>query len=670
MATKTFDELIAGATAIKNNELPESNTHTLVGGQLLEMANKHKESDQQSDVINVTTKFPLAAGSYYTSLTARAAVIAEYRKLGKKLLYKTDATTWVEEKFIGSAITDTIWNAAANWQGVASKNDINQLGANLNNIKYNISNITKTSDITPATHYKENYYISAGLYSLAIGSMQAYNGAYIDKIEIIGNMKLSFACPKTTNVIAAAYYDENGIFVECIANANESAVDIDVMLQADKGKYVYICYVNNNYTKYKVSEYELSYINVNEIEVNVTNANANASDALALASGLNEIIDPYFVDKQISVTNRIIDSDTIINTTAYWGQKYLNINQLIISKIIYKTSKTSSLNKIVILDANKKVISITSINDAVIGVNTITGLSIILPPNGTVIIIGCDMAKKGNELPNIIPSVNRYINADSCSVGDTLSSAQNLTTYMLSLEIYTSAKALEVPCNDAQLDDAIEAKLNNNTSVQKNYLENKKIIGIGDSAMRGHSLDITKTWIAKIANRCGMTYVNHGVNGVNLSYVTSGTYTADLSVVAQSQEVEIDADIILIQAGGNDASRSIAIGTEDSTDNTTFMGALNEILERLQTNFPTKKIGFVSQYHYANSIIPNYVTYFEAIKTICARHCIPVLDLYNNSGIDFNNTTQCNALLIDVYHFNEVGMEFISYKIEQFLRSL
>lgn len=41
---KTYEELLAGATQIKNNELPESNTHSLVGGQLVDMVEKQKEN--------------------------------------------------------------------------------------------------------------------------------------------------------------------------------------------------------------------------------------------------------------------------------------------------------------------------------------------------------------------------------------------------------------------------------------------------------------------------------------------------------------------------------------------------------------------------------------------------------------------------------------------------
>lgn len=43
MATQTYEQLIAGANKIKENELPETNTHNLVGEQLLQMTNKMQE---------------------------------------------------------------------------------------------------------------------------------------------------------------------------------------------------------------------------------------------------------------------------------------------------------------------------------------------------------------------------------------------------------------------------------------------------------------------------------------------------------------------------------------------------------------------------------------------------------------------------------------------------
>ena len=48
MATQTYEQLIAGANKIKENELPESNTHDLVGDQLLQMTNKMQEENSNN----------------------------------------------------------------------------------------------------------------------------------------------------------------------------------------------------------------------------------------------------------------------------------------------------------------------------------------------------------------------------------------------------------------------------------------------------------------------------------------------------------------------------------------------------------------------------------------------------------------------------------------------
>jgi hypothetical protein len=51
------------------------------------------------DIYNVTREIPLAAGSFYTSATARAAVPAAIRKQGLIISYQTGSTAWVLEQY-------------------------------------------------------------------------------------------------------------------------------------------------------------------------------------------------------------------------------------------------------------------------------------------------------------------------------------------------------------------------------------------------------------------------------------------------------------------------------------------------------------------------------------------------------------------------------------------
>lgn len=125
MATKSFDELIAGANTIKDNQLPESNTSSLVGDQLVQMSMKLKEENASrmlmTNEYNVSVLRPTggvkadgtAGGPYYTLETATAILpeiiaqvggpkIQEGSKIsfydlsdGKNKTYEYHGTSWI-----------------------------------------------------------------------------------------------------------------------------------------------------------------------------------------------------------------------------------------------------------------------------------------------------------------------------------------------------------------------------------------------------------------------------------------------------------------------------------------------------------------------------------------------------------------------------------------------
>lgn len=70
---KTYEELLAGATQIKNNELPESNTHALVGGQLVDMVERQKEDveEQEKKVTELENEIQLETESQLCFLYMR-----------------------------------------------------------------------------------------------------------------------------------------------------------------------------------------------------------------------------------------------------------------------------------------------------------------------------------------------------------------------------------------------------------------------------------------------------------------------------------------------------------------------------------------------------------------------------------------------------------------------
>ncbi len=94
---KTYEELMAGATQIKNNELPESNTHSLVGGQLLDMVEKQKEDSERIDNVSKSHK------GYFQTLEQLKA---------KYPSPKDGETAWVGEPYPGNVydVVDGAWH--------------------------------------------------------------------------------------------------------------------------------------------------------------------------------------------------------------------------------------------------------------------------------------------------------------------------------------------------------------------------------------------------------------------------------------------------------------------------------------------------------------------------------------------------------------------------------
>lgn len=99
MATQTYEQLIAGANKIKENELPESNTHDIVGEQLLQMTNKMQEESSnttkafanfETDRVKKTTELNIShlyptlgvdGSNRYTLAGAIAQVEEKYRSI-------------------------------------------------------------------------------------------------------------------------------------------------------------------------------------------------------------------------------------------------------------------------------------------------------------------------------------------------------------------------------------------------------------------------------------------------------------------------------------------------------------------------------------------------------------------------------------------------------------
>lgn len=116
-----------------------------------------------------------------------------------------------------------------------------------------------------------------------------------------------------------------------------------------------------------------------------------------------------------------------------------------------------------------------------------------------------------------------------------------------------------------------------------------------------------------------------------------------LSLEENYTSIPTDSDLIFVMAGTNDYGGQVEIGTvDDTSDENTFCGALNKLCQALTTgDYSNAKVVFGTPIHRAqeNESI-TYSQYCNAIKDVCSKYDIPVIDLYNNCGITSENASE------------------------------
>ena len=198
-----------------------------------------------------------------------------------------------------------------------------------------------------------------------------------------------------------------------------------------------------------------------------------------------------------------------------------------------------------------------------------------------------------------------------------------------------------------------------------NRLLAKRIGVIGDSYVAGHTLGQNLTWCKKLGDRNSMTVFNYGINGCLLS--SNGT----TGVVDRYNTMESNLDYIIVFAGHNDSGAGVTIGDVSNTDIKTFCGALNTICKGLLTKYPKARILFMTP----SKRTGKELDYADAMIKVCRNYSIPVYDTYGELGILIGTSTGIASQksifeLNNSIHLNELGQEYLSYKVEAKLLSL
>lgn len=123
---------------------------------------------------------------------------------------------------------------------------------------------------------------------------------------------------------------------------------------------------------------------------------------------------------------------------------------------------------------------------------------------------------------------------------------------------------------------------------------------------------------------------NYGVSGATLTQ-NDGNRTVLSQIFAQMND---DAQIVSVLGGVNDFFAGLPLGSAADTDNSTVYGALDVLAKGLISKYPHAFIFFMTPYairnhlNYANNVGYKLQDVAQAVKTVCAKYDIPVLDMY------------------------------------------
>ena len=226
-----------------------------------------------------------------------------------------------------------------------------------------------------------------------------------------------------------------------------------------------------------------------------------------------------------------------------------------------------------------------------------------------------------------------------------------------------------------------------------NPLYGKCAVFDGDSICHGTSVGSSDPtygygWAGRIGIKNNMTWKNFGISG---STITAGIMNTSgeerRSVVKNIDNIYRqypNADYIIFEGGTNDAD---LLGVDSDRlgevmynyigpfDETTFIGAVESLFSKAINYYPNKKIGFIIAHKMGGVSSGRWETanrnaYFEQIRKLSKKWGIPILDLWNECHLCQDIPLIKEMMMPDGQHLTSAGYDFISDKIEAWMKTL
>lgn len=218
----------------------------------------------------------------------------------------------------------------------------------------------------------------------------------------------------------------------------------------------------------------------------------------------------------------------------------------------------------------------------------------------------------------------------------------------------------------------VKEKVKKTQIVDMKYIEEKKVVKQKDNKYKdkiwyaiGDSITALNKYPYYLKDILQLKkYVNDSIIGQKMGTMADRVTTANLANI----------DFITVFGGTNDYAQNTPLGkiNDDKTVNS-FYGNVQKVIDKIQSKNPKAQLVFITPikrgkfgkqpvYPDANNVGYHLEDYVQAIKEVCNKNNIKVIDLFNLSGIDGTNL---NTYTADNLHPNEAGCK----KIDQVIKA-
>ncbi|MBQ9796854.1 MAG: SGNH/GDSL hydrolase family protein [Clostridia bacterium] len=228
------------------------------------------------------------------------------------------------------------------------------------------------------------------------------------------------------------------------------------------------------------------------------------------------------------------------------------------------------------------------------------------------------------------------------------------------------------------------------------------VLAIGDSLYSGSSTTVgAKQWINLLGNKYGWNLTNLGIGGATISYKAGqSNYSMYQHLMTDkgfcygsksnatfyncgnpSGDPE-DVDIVILQGGSNDYGPKVGapVGTVDSTDPSTFLGAWAKMTDELLEIYPNAIVVFMTAWENNNQSRPdgaNAIEYTTSVIDLYKAYYAEEERVYiidsgspEISGVNMRDSSFRATYAYDSFHLNDEGMKLMAQNMLPYLWQL